>query len=58
MNFDGKIEYDITKPDGQPRRCLDVSRAKELLGFEAKTELKSGLEKTIQHLQETKAWIS
>ena len=58
MNFDGKIEYDITKPDGQPRRCLDVSRAKELLGFEAKTELKSGLEKTIQYLQETKAWIS
>lgn len=53
MNFDGKIEYDTTKPDGQPRRCLDVSKAKELLGFEAKTELKSGLEKTVSYLEKT-----
>jgi len=55
MNFDGKIEYDITKPDGQPRRCLDTSKAKELLGFEAKTELKSGLEKTVSYLKKAEA---
>ena len=57
MNFDGKIEYDITKPDGQPRRCLDTSKAKELLGFEAKTELKSGLEKTVSYLEKAETWI-
>ncbi len=47
MNYDGIIEYDSTKPDGQPRRCLDVLRSKELLGFEAKTDLQSGLVQTI-----------
>jgi len=47
MNYDGIIKYDSTKPDGQPRRCLDVVRSKELLGFEAKTDLQSGLVQTI-----------
>jgi len=48
MGFDGKIEYDTTKPDGQPRRCLDTTRAKERLGFEATTDLKTGLNSTIE----------
>jgi nucleoside-diphosphate-sugar epimerase len=48
MGFDGKIEYDTTKPDGQPRRCLDTTRAKERLGFEATTDLKTGLNTTIE----------
>ena len=48
MEFDGDIIYDITKPDGQPRRCLDTSRAKDRLGFEAKTNLRDGLVKTIE----------
>ena len=48
MGFDGDIIYDITKPDGQPRRCLDTSRAKSRLGFEAKTNLRDGLIKTIE----------
>lgn len=47
MNYDGIIEYDSTKPDGQPRRCLDVTKSKELLGFEAKTDLHNGLMQTI-----------
>jgi nucleoside-diphosphate-sugar epimerase len=47
MGFDGEILYDTTKPDGQPRRCLDTSRAKERLGFEAKTSLSDGLQHTI-----------
>ncbi len=45
--FKGEIRFDPNMPDGQPRRCLDVTRAKELLGFEAKTSLAAGLEKTI-----------
>jgi GDP-L-fucose synthase len=48
MGFDGEILYDTTKPDGQPRRCLDTSRAKNRLGFEAKTGLMEGLTKTIE----------
>ena len=47
MGFQGIIRCDETKPDGQPRRCLDTSRAKELLGFEAETNLSEGLSKTI-----------
>jgi GDP-L-fucose synthase len=45
--FTGKIVWDPTKPDGQPRRCLDVSRAKERIGFLAQTTLEDGLRKTI-----------
>lgn len=45
--FTGQIEWDSSKPDGQPRRCLDVTRAKELFGFEAKTDFDEGLKATI-----------
>jgi GDP-L-fucose synthase len=45
--FTGEVRYDASKPDGQPRRCLDVTRARELLGFEATTSLADGLEKTV-----------
>jgi GDP-L-fucose synthase len=47
MGFQGELKYDTSKPDGQPRRCLDVTRSKELLGFKARTGLREGLEKTI-----------
>jgi len=47
MGYNGEIIYDITKPDGQPRRCLDVDLSKKLLGFEAKTSLDDGLKQTI-----------
>jgi GDP-L-fucose synthase len=46
--FTGQIVWDTTKPNGQPRRCLDVSRAKELFGFQARHNLREGLKKTIQ----------
>ena len=46
--FDGEIRWDTSKPDGQPKRCLDVSRAKEEFGFEAKINFREGLEKTIE----------
>ena len=46
--FQGKLEWDPTKPDGQPRRSLDVSRAKKLLGWSATTPLEDGLKRTIE----------
>ncbi len=46
-DFRGKIRWDSSKPDGQPRRFLDTSRAKELFGFEAKTDFDEGLKATI-----------
>lgn len=46
--FERKIVWDTSKPDGQPRRCLETSKAKKEFGFEAKTKLKEGLRKTIK----------
>ncbi len=46
--FKGEIKWDKSKPDGQPRRCLDVSRAREEFGFTAETPFEQGLEKTIK----------
>ena len=45
--FEGEIRWDTSMPNGQPRRSLDASRARELFGFEAKTPLREGLERTI-----------
>ena len=45
--FNGEILWDLDKPDGQPRRCLDVTRARESIGFSANTSLEAGLRKTI-----------
>lgn len=45
--YDGGIVWDVSKPNGQPRRCLDVSRARDAFGFEATTSLRDGLEETI-----------
>ena len=53
MGYQGKIIYDSSKPDGQPRRCLDTSKAKKLLGFEAKIGLEEGLKKTIKWYEES-----
>ncbi len=47
MDFKGKIRWDTSKPDGQPRRCLDVSKAEREFGFRAKTSFEEGLKKTI-----------
>ncbi|MFC2072261.1 GDP-L-fucose synthase family protein [Chloroflexota bacterium] len=46
--FDGGIEWDTSKPDGQPRRCLDTSRAEREFGFKAKTDFREGLKRTIE----------
>jgi GDP-L-fucose synthase len=45
--FRGEIVWDASKPDGQPRRCLDIRRAKREFGFEAKTPFEKGLRETV-----------
>lgn len=47
VGYTGRIVWDTTKPNGQPRRCLDVTRARELFGFEAQTTFEDGLRRTI-----------
>jgi GDP-L-fucose synthase len=47
VGYDGEICFDTTKPDGQPRRCLDTSRAESLFGFRARTPFEQGLRRTI-----------
>ena len=46
-DYQGRIELDPTKPNGQPRRCLDVTRAEREFGFRAKTDFRTGLRQTI-----------
>ncbi len=45
--FQGKIVWDHTKPDGQPRRMLDVTKARAAFGFQATTSFEKGLQETI-----------
>jgi GDP-L-fucose synthase len=52
--YEGKIVWDTSKPDGQPRRCLDTSRAKREFGFEAKTNFREGLLRTIEWYRSTR----
>lgn len=51
--FEGEIVWDTSKPDGQPRRSLDTSRAERLFGFRAQTSFEEGLSKTVQWYQGT-----
>ena len=46
--YEGNIHWNITKPDGQPRRCLDITRARQEFGFEAEIKFRDGLEQTIK----------
>ncbi|OWK38873.1 GDP-L-fucose synthase family protein [Fimbriiglobus ruber] len=46
-NFRGEIRWDPTKPDGQPRRCVDTTRARERFGWTASTDFRDGLRETI-----------
>lgn len=46
--FHGEIRWDASKPDGQPRRCLDTQRAKKLLGWQAEVGFEEGLKRTIE----------
>ena len=53
--FKGEINWDSSKPDGQPRRCLDVSRAKQEFGFEARTTFEEGLKASIDWYMNNKS---
>jgi len=56
--FRGSIVWDGTKPNGQPRRCLDVSRAQKSFGFKAKIDLDSGLRRTIVWYRQNRALLA
>lgn len=51
VGFNGAIVWDKTKPNGQPRRCLDVSRARQLFGFQATHSLREGISRTVTYFQ-------
>ncbi|MDQ3388651.1 MAG: GDP-L-fucose synthase [Gemmatimonadota bacterium] len=55
VGFEGQIVYDPTQPDGQPRRCLDTSRAADSFGFHAEMEFREGLDRTIRWYHEAGA---
>ena len=46
--FEGEVRWDASKPDGQPRRSVDASRARDLFGFEATTDFRTGLQRTVE----------
>jgi GDP-L-fucose synthase len=48
MNYNGRIIYDTSKPDGQPRRCLDINKAQQILKYNPTIDLNSGLDTTIK----------
>ncbi|OPX64997.1 MAG: dTDP-glucose 4,6 dehydratase [Methanomassiliicoccales archaeon PtaB.Bin134] len=48
IQYEGRLEWDTSRPDGQPRRMLDTTRARRLFGFTATTDLRDGLERTIE----------
>jgi GDP-L-fucose synthase len=51
VGFTGEIVWDTTKSNGQPCRCLDVSRAKQLFGFQAGHRFHEGIRKTVAWFQ-------
>ncbi len=51
--YDGELVWDTSKPNGQPRRRLDTSRAERLFGFRARTSLREGLERTVAWYRES-----
>jgi dTDP-glucose 4,6-dehydratase/GDP-L-fucose synthase len=55
--FEGDIEWDTSKPDGQPRRRLDVSRAREEFDWEARTSLREGIRETIEWYEQHRGTI-
>ena len=52
--YKGKIVWDTSRPDGQPRRCLETNKARQEFGFEAKTDFAEGLKRTIKWYQNTR----
>ena len=55
VGFEGSVEWDTTKPNGQPSRWLDVSRAKQSFGFEALVSLDEGIQRTVRSYRTEKS---
>ena len=53
--YTGEIRWDTSKPDGQPRRCLDTTRAARVFGFRATTDFRDGLRETIDWYERNRA---
>jgi GDP-L-fucose synthase len=58
VGFNGQIVWDSSMPNGQPRRSVDATRAHELFGFEARTPLREGLERTVAWYREHAATVA
>jgi GDP-L-fucose synthase len=54
-DFKGEIVWDTSKPDGQPRRCLDTTKAYKEFGFKAKIKFEEGLKSTIEWYMKNRA---
>ena len=54
VGFEGKLVFDTSKPNGQPRRGLDTSRAEKEFGFKAQTDFETGLKETIRYYIENR----
>lgn len=57
VGFEGEIEWDASKPGGQPRRMLDVSRARDRFGFTAEVGFEEGIARTVAWFRENRAWV-
>ncbi len=55
--YEGEVKWDTSKPNGQPRRSLDTSRAREKFGFVAQTGFREGLTATIEWFREHREWV-
>jgi GDP-L-fucose synthase len=58
VGYEGETVWDASKPDGQPKRFLDISRARELMGYEPTVSLEAGLERTIASFREQQASLA
>ncbi|HVW17201.1 MAG TPA: GDP-L-fucose synthase [Solirubrobacteraceae bacterium] len=58
VGYEGETVWDATRPDGQPKRFLDISRARELMGYEPTVSLEDGLERTIASFRERRASLA
>ena len=56
--FTGELIWDTSKPNGQPRRVLDTTRAEQYFGFRAQTNFEEGLRKTIEWYRENRSQIT
>ncbi len=54
--YQGKVEWDLSKPDGQPRRCLDIAKAQQHLAWCAETSLENGIQRTVDWWEKTVGW--